>query len=115
MLGGWQVSETAFLHSGLPFSVLSAPYTANNHGIFQGSGPQYANRVPGVPLYRKTPVSGVTQPGSLQWLNPDAFASVVDPSTGACRRRQIRPPTASSATPAATASADLISPIPSYT
>ena len=84
MLGGWQVSETAFLHSGLPFSVLSAPYTANNHGIFQGSGPQYANRVPGVPLYRKTAVPGVTQSGSLQWLNPDAFASVVDPSTGAC-------------------------------
>jgi hypothetical protein len=84
MLGGWQISETAFLHSGLPFSVLSAPYTANNNGIFQGSGPQYANRVPGVPLYRKTSVAGVTQTGSRQWLNPDAFASVVDPSTGAC-------------------------------
>src|ERR1039458_3710511 len=41
LLGGWQVSETAFMHSGLPFSVLSAPYTANNNGIFQGSGPQY--------------------------------------------------------------------------
>jgi hypothetical protein len=64
--------------------VLSAPYTANNHGIFQGSGPQFANRVPGVPLYRKTAFSGVTQTGSRQWLNPDAFASVVDPSTGDC-------------------------------
>jgi hypothetical protein len=84
MLSGWQVSETAFLHSGVPFSVLSAPYTANNNGIFQGSGPQYANRVPGVPLYRKTSISGVTQTGSRQWLNPDAFISVVDPSTGAC-------------------------------
>jgi hypothetical protein len=84
ILGGWQASGTAFLHSGLPFSVLSAPYTANNNGIFQGSGPQYANRVPGVPLYRKMAISGVTQTGSLQWLNPDAFASVVDPSTGAC-------------------------------
>jgi hypothetical protein len=83
-LGGWQISETAFLHSGLPFSVLSAPYTANNNGIFQGSGPQYANRVPGVALYRKTSIPGVTQTGSRQWLNPDAFASVVDPSTGAC-------------------------------
>ena len=80
----WQVSQTAFLHSGLPFSVVSAPYTANNNGVFQGSGPQYSNRVPGVPPYRKSPVSGVTQPGSLQWLNPDAFVSVVDPSTGAC-------------------------------
>ena len=49
-LSGWQVSQTAFLHSGFPFSVLSAPYTANNNGIFQGSGPQYANRVLGVPL-----------------------------------------------------------------
>ena len=87
--GGWQLSGTAFLHSGLPFSVLSAPYTANNHGIFQGSGPQFANRVPGVPLYRKTAVPGVTQPGSLQWLNPDAFASVVDPSTGACSVRML--------------------------
>ena len=84
MLSGWQVSQTAFLHSGLPFSVVSALYTANNEGVFQGSGPQYANRVPRVPLYRKSPVAGVTQPGSLQWLNPDAFASVVDPSTGAC-------------------------------
>jgi hypothetical protein len=84
IIGNWQVSETAFLHSGLPFSVVSAPYTANNNGIFQGSGPQYANRVPGVPLYRKSSISGVTQTGSRQWLNPDAFASVVDPSTGAC-------------------------------
>jgi hypothetical protein len=83
-LGGWQLSQTIFLHSGVPFSVLSAPYTANNQGIFQGSGPQYANLVPGVPLYRKTPVSGVTVTGTKQWLNPDAFASVVDPSTGAC-------------------------------
>jgi hypothetical protein len=84
LLSGWQVSQTAFLHSGLPFSVVSAPYTANNEGVFQGSGPQYANRLNGVPLYRKSPVSGVTQSGSLQWINPDAFVSVVDPSTGAC-------------------------------
>ncbi len=84
MLSDWQVAQTVFLHSGVPFSVVSAPYTANNDGVFQGSGPQYANRVPGVPLYRKSPVSGVTQSGSLQWLNPDAFVSVVDPSTGAC-------------------------------
>jgi hypothetical protein len=83
-LGGWQISQTAFLHSGLPFSVLSAPYTANNNGIFQGSGPQYVNRVPGVPLYLKSSISGVTPSGGRQWLNPDAFASVVDPSTGAC-------------------------------
>ncbi len=82
--GGWQLSQTVFLHSGVPFSVLSAPYTANNRGIFQGSGPQYANFISGVPIYRKTSISGVTLTGTRQWLNPDAFASVVDPSTGAC-------------------------------
>ena len=27
---------------------------------------------------------GVTQPVTIQWLNPDAFVSTVDPSTGAC-------------------------------
>ena len=29
-------------------------------------------------------VPGVTQPGTIQWLNPNAFVSAVDPSTGAC-------------------------------
>ena len=83
-LNGWQVSGTLFWHSGLPFSVLSAPYSANGNGIVQGSGPQYVSVVPGVPLYDHNPIPGVTQPGTIQWLNPDAFVSVVDPSTGAC-------------------------------
>ena len=83
-LGGWSFSETAFFHSGLPFTVLSQPYTANNNGVFQASGPQFARRVPGVPVYRKTPYGGVTVAGTRQWLNPEAFVSVVDPTTGAC-------------------------------
>jgi hypothetical protein len=37
-----------------------------------------------VPLYRKTAYAGVTVAGTKQWLNPDAFASVVDPTTGGC-------------------------------
>ena len=111
VFGGWSFSETAFLHSGLPFSVLSQqygaqvpkyPYTkcdpANSAscqqgGVFQASNPaetiqfavpNYANRVSGVPLYRKTPYPGVTINGTKQWLNPDAFVSVVDPTTGDC-------------------------------
>ena len=83
-LNGWQVSGTAFWHSGNPFSVLSTPYSANGNGIVQGSGPQFASLVPGVSLYQHHPIPGVTQPGTIQWLNPDAFASAVDPSTGAC-------------------------------
>ncbi|MFY9527674.1 MAG: carboxypeptidase regulatory-like domain-containing protein [Candidatus Acidiferrales bacterium] len=83
-LNGWQVSGTVFWHSGIPFSVLSTPYSANGNGIAQGSGPQFASVVPGVPLYEHHPISGVTQPGTLQWLNPNAFVSTVDPSSGAC-------------------------------
>jgi hypothetical protein len=37
-----------------------------------------------VRLYRKTPYPGVTVTGTKQWLNPDTFVSVVDPTTGAC-------------------------------
>ena len=83
-LNGWQVSGTVFWHSGIPFSVLSTPYSANGNGIVNGSGPQFASVVPGVPLYEHNPIPGVTQPGTVQWLNPDAFVSTVDPSTGAC-------------------------------
>ena len=83
-LNGWQVSGTAFWHSGVPFSVLSAAYAANGNGIVNGSGPQFASIVPGVPLYEHQSIPGVTQPGSIQWLNPNAFVSAVDPSTGAC-------------------------------
>jgi hypothetical protein len=83
-LNGWQISGTVFWHSGLPFSVLSAPYSANGNGIVNGSGPQFASVVPGVPLYDHNFIAGVTQPGTVQWLNPNAFVSTVDPSTGAC-------------------------------
>jgi len=84
LVEGWQLSGTVFVHSGLPLTVLSAPYSANGHGIVDGSGPQFASVVPGVPLYARGPVAGVTQPGTIQWLNPEAFVSAVDPSTGAC-------------------------------
>jgi Carboxypeptidase regulatory-like domain len=78
-LNGWQASGTVFWHSGIPFSVLSTPYSANG-GIVNGSGPQFASAIPGVPLYEHNPIAGVTQPGTLQWLNPDAFISTVDPA-----------------------------------
>ncbi len=84
VLNGWQVSGSVFWHGGLPFSVQSAPYTANGNGIVNGSGPQFASVIAGVPLYEHKPIPNVTQAGTIQWLNPDAFVSSVDPSTGAC-------------------------------
>ncbi len=83
-LNGWQISGTLFWHSGIPFSLLSTPYSANGNGIVQGAGPQFASLVPGVPRYTHHPIPGITQPGTLQWLNPDAFVSAVDPTTGQC-------------------------------
>ena len=84
-LNGWQVSGTVFWHSGVPFSVLSTPYSANGNGIVQGSGPQFASLLPGVdPYCRHCNIPGVTQPGTIQWLNPNAFVSAVDPATGTC-------------------------------
>jgi hypothetical protein len=84
-LNGWQISGTVFWHSGVPFSVLSTPYSADGNGIIQGSGPQFASVVPGGDPYCKhCNIPGVTQPGTIQWLNPSAFISTVDPSTGAC-------------------------------
>ncbi|MGA3210019.1 MAG: carboxypeptidase-like regulatory domain-containing protein [Terriglobales bacterium] len=84
VLDGWQISGTAFWRTGLPFSVLSTPYSAGGDGIVQGGGAQFASLIPGQPLYENNPIPGITQPGSIQWLNPNAFISAVDPSTGAC-------------------------------
>ncbi len=84
ILHGWQVSGSEFWRSGLPFSVLSTPYSANGNGIVNGSGPQFASVLTGVPLYDHNAIPGITQPGTIQWLNPYAFVSAVDPSTGAC-------------------------------
>ena len=84
VFNGWQVSGTVFRRGGLPFSVLSSSYSARGNGIVQGGGPQYASVVPGVPVYAPQAIPGVTQPGTIQWLNPDAFLSAVDPRTGGC-------------------------------
>jgi Carboxypeptidase regulatory-like domain len=84
-VNGWQISGSMLWHSGVPFSVLNTPYSANGNGIVQGSGPQFANLVTGAdPYCRHCNIPDVTQPGTIQWLNSNAFVSAVDPSTGAC-------------------------------
>lgn len=86
-INGWQVSGSVFWHSGIPFSILSTSYSANGNGLVNTGGAhlaEFASVVPNTPTYQHNVVSGVTQPGTLQWLNPDAFVSTVDPSTGAC-------------------------------
>jgi hypothetical protein len=96
-LNGWQISGTMFWHSGVPFSVLSTPYSATNRstgqqeGIVQGSGPEFASLVPGANPYCRHCNLPATQAGTIQWLNPDAFVSTVDPSEQQLMNRQVAP------------------------
>ena len=80
ILNGWQLSGDLFLHSGYPFSVVSAL-----NDVSQGSDPNYA--VPtGINAYAKYQKLSTQTPGvpEIQWLNPMAFQSVIDPDTAAC-------------------------------
>ncbi len=77
VIGGWQVSGTVFLRGGFPVSVYSGGLPTN---FVNGFARIYANSVPGQNPYAKTDISGVTQPGTIQWLNPSAFQSVIDTS-----------------------------------
>jgi len=61
------MSEPCFGTAEFHSRFLSTPYSANGNGIVNGSGPQFASMIPGVPLYEHND-SGVTQPGTVQWL-----------------------------------------------
>src|SRR5260370_36948992 len=61
-LNGWQVSGTVFWHSGIPFSVLTSPYSAKANGIVTVIGPQFVAFLPTLPLYDPNPVPALSQP-----------------------------------------------------
>ena len=89
-----------FLRTGFPFTVYSAGYGANGNGVFQSAAlaPNFAVPVNGVSPYARFaklqpcgqantyPTKPCQSPGvaEIQWLNPNAFTSVVDPNTGSC-------------------------------
>jgi hypothetical protein len=64
LVGGFQISGTLVLSAGNPFPI----YTTGNN-LYQGTGSQYANRVPGVTL--------IPQGGRsiYNWVNPAAFSN----------------------------------------
>ncbi|HEV2493860.1 MAG TPA: carboxypeptidase regulatory-like domain-containing protein [Terriglobia bacterium] len=89
VVNGWQVSGDVFLHTGFPFSVYNQGYGANGNGVFQASAPGgggFAVPVSGANPYAKWQKLPTQTPGvaEIQWLNPAAFQSVVDPNTGSC-------------------------------
>lgn len=79
-IGGWQVSGTIFLRGGFPFSVVSNGARSK----FSYPPTLYSNSVPGENPYTKTSIPGVTQPGTIQWLNPNAFQSVINTAANTC-------------------------------
>jgi carboxypeptidase family protein len=83
VIGQWQVSGNVFVRTGEPESVFGTGCFLGC-GIFNGFFDIFANAVPGKSFYHKSSISGVTQPGSVQWLNPDAFVAVIDPVTFQC-------------------------------
>ncbi len=79
-IGEWQVSGTVFLRGGFPITVFS-----NGVNNFTNGAPiTRANLVPGVNPYANAAITGVTQPGTIQWLNPAAFQSIIDTATRTC-------------------------------
>ncbi len=66
-------------------------YIANGRESFKRTGPAPSSSTrPNMPTgcrgcrISQDSISGVTVAGTRQWLNPDAFVSVVDPTTGDC-------------------------------
>jgi len=84
VFNGWQLSGDVFLHSGYPFSTVSNSYAAGGNGIFQGSDPNFAIPTGANPYAKFQNTGTITGPAEIQWLNPSAFVSVVDPNTGSC-------------------------------
>jgi hypothetical protein len=80
IVGNWEVSGTVFARDGFPFSVFSQPPDF----FVNGSPPLFANVVAGQSPYDRQTITGVTTPGTIQWLNPNAFQSVTDPTTFGC-------------------------------
>ena len=84
VFGGWQVSRPLSCTAECP-SACSAHLTQRTtRASFRGADRSLRTGWLGFRCIARVRSPGVTQTGSRQWLNPDAFASVVDPSTGAC-------------------------------
>jgi hypothetical protein len=79
IVGGWQVSGTAVLQTGQPFSVYG------DQANYSLAGTQFPNRIPGVPLY-------VSNKGINGWFNPAAFSKPEDGTWGNVRRNSLYGP-----------------------
>ncbi len=92
LVGGWQVSGTAVLQSGQPFSVFS------NQANYQHAGSMLPNWNPGVSWkakHQSTRCEAGSGPGVgciNQWYNPAAFTRPADGTFGNVRRNSLYGP-----------------------
>jgi hypothetical protein len=81
---GWQVSGDVYLRGGFPFSPTTSGCSTYVNPSTVTNPPCYASEIPGVNPYAQFQNLPSTQPGQVQWLNPNAFVSAIDTSTGNC-------------------------------
>jgi hypothetical protein len=86
LVKGWQLNSLLNFHSGQPFTV----YSSNSGGSGNGEYAERANFVPGVSPYKG--VSHSVQNGSVNWLNPNAFAPSANGAYGDTPRNVLHGP-----------------------
>jgi hypothetical protein len=86
LVKGWQLNSLLNFHSGQPFTV----YSSNSGGSGNGEYAERANFVPGVSPYKG--VSHSVQDGSVNWLNPNAFAPSANGAYGDTPRNVLHGP-----------------------
>jgi hypothetical protein len=87
-VGGWRLSATGITQSGNPFSIIDAV----NNTYSQCSGcVEYPNRV-GNPMSGVPAVPATSQPGTISYLNPAAFAEPTPGTFGNNGRNSVNGP-----------------------
>ncbi|HXR97171.1 MAG TPA: carboxypeptidase regulatory-like domain-containing protein [Terriglobales bacterium] len=85
VVNGWQISGATWAEGGTPLFITMDGGGSLGGVLVQTSGPRGGLLASGVSPYAKnTFINGVTNPGSVQWLNPSALLTFYDPNTGKC-------------------------------
>lgn len=83
LVNDWQISGATFAEGGTPLFI-GMDGGSNLGGVLvQTSGPR-AGLVVGNPYAKDQFLTGISQPGKVQWLNPNALRTSFDPNNGKC-------------------------------
>lgn len=85
VINNWQISGATFAQGGTPLFLAMDGGGSLGGILVQTTGPKHGFVAAGVNPYSKmTDIAGLTAPGTVQWLNPNALFTAVDPNTGNC-------------------------------